>query len=99
MTRVAYELSGRPAVLVVDLAAAVAGWRIGDREAQVTDVLALAPADEVARLIRHALAEIRAHAAANGRDAEALRRLAAEVWRDYRRAIDGVGEQSRLFGD
>lgn len=99
MTRVAYELSGRPAVLVVDLAAAVAGWRVGDREAQVTDVLALAPADEVARLIRHALAEIRAHAASNVRDAEALRRLAAEVWRDYRRAIDGVGEQSRLFGD
>ena len=47
MTRVAYELSGRPAALVVDLAAAVAGWRVGDREAEVTDVLALAPADEV----------------------------------------------------
>jgi hypothetical protein len=98
VTRVAYELSGRPAALVVDLAAAVAGWRVGDREAQVTDVLALAPADEVARLIRRALAEIRAHAAANDRAAEPLRRLAAEVWRDYRRAIDGVGEQSRLPG-
>ena len=98
MTRVAYELSGRPAALVVDLAAAAAGWRVSDREAQVTDVLALAPADEIARLIRHALAEIRAHAAANDRGAEALRRLAAEVWRDYRRAIDGVGEQSRLPG-
>ena len=99
MTRVAYELSGRPAVLVVDLAAAAAGWRVRDHEAEVGDVLALAPADEVARLIRHALTEIRAHAASNGHDSEALRRLAAEVWRDYRRAIDGVGEQSRLFGD
>ena len=99
MTRVAYELSGRPAVLVVDLAEAAAGWRVRDHEAEVADVLALAPADEVARLIRHALTEIRAHAASNGHNAEALRRLAAEVWRDYRRAIDGVGEQSRLFGD
>jgi hypothetical protein len=98
VTRVAYELSGRPAVLVVDLAGAVAGWRVGDHEADVAEVLALAPADEVVRLIRHALAEIRAHAAADGRDAEALRRLAAEIWRDYRRAVDGVGEQSRLFG-
>ena len=67
MTRVAYELSGRPAALVVDLAAAAAGWRVGDREAEVGDVLALAPRDEVARLIRHALAEIRAHAASDGR--------------------------------
>ena len=98
MTRVAYELSGRPAALVVDLAAAAAGWRVGDREAQVSDVLALAPADEVGRLIRHALTEIRAHAASGDRGAEELRRLAAEVWRDYRRAIDGVGEQSRLPG-
>ena len=98
MTRVAYELAGRPAALVVDLAAAAAGWRVGNREAQVTDVLALAPPDEVARLIRRALAEIRAHAAADDGGAEPLRRLAAEVWRDYRRAIDGVGEQSRLPG-
>ena len=98
MTRVAYELAGRPAALVVDLADAAAGWRIGNREAQVTDVLALAPADEVARLIRHALTEIRAHAAANAAGSEQLRRLAAEVWRDYRRTIAGVGEQSRLPG-
>ena len=46
MTRVAYELSGRPAALVVDLAAAAAGWRVRDHEAEVTDVLALAPAEE-----------------------------------------------------
>ncbi len=98
MTRVAYELSGRPAVLVVDLAEAAAGWRVRDAEAQVTDVLALAPPDDVGRLIRHALVEIRAHAASNDRGAEQLRRLAAEVWRDYRRAIDGVGEQSPLPG-
>jgi hypothetical protein len=98
VTRVAYELSGQQAALVVDLAAAAAGWRVRDREAQVTDVLALAPPEDVARLIRHALAEIRAHAASGGPGAEDLRRLAAEVWRDYRRAIDGVGEQSRLPG-
>ena len=98
MTRVAYELSGRPAALVVDLGAAAAGWRVRDHEAQVTDVLALAPPDEVGRLIRRALAEIRAHAASAGPEAEDLRRLAAEVWRDYRRAMDGVGEQSRLPG-
>jgi hypothetical protein len=98
VSRVAYELSGRPAALVVDLGALAAGWRIGDRAAEVGEVLALAPRDEVERLLRRAVAETRAQAAADERVAEPLRRLAAEMWRDYRRAVDGVGEQSRLFG-
>jgi hypothetical protein len=98
VSRVAYELSGRSAALVVDLGAAAAGWRIGDRAAEVGDVLTLAPRAEVEGLTRRAVAEIRAHAAADDRSAEDLRRLAAEVWRDYRRAVDGVGAQSRLFG-
>ena len=97
MSRVAYELSGRSAALVVDLGTAAAGWRIGDRPAEVGEVLALAPRDEVESLLRRAIAEIRAHAAADDRSAEVLRRLAAEVWRDYRRAVDGVGAQSPLF--
>jgi hypothetical protein len=98
VSRVAYELSGRPAALVVDLGAVAAGWRIGDRAAEVGEVLTLAPRDEVEKLIRRAIAEIRAQAAADAPAAEALRRLAAEVWRDYRRAVDGVGAQSALFG-
>jgi len=98
VTRVAYELSGRSAALVVDLGAAAAGWRVGDRAAEVGEVLTLAPQDEVEKLLRRALAEIRSAAAADDRSAEALRRLAAEAWRDYRRAVDGVGAQSRLFG-
>lgn len=98
MSRVAYELSGRSAALVVDLGAVAAGWRIGDRGADIGEVLTAAPAEEVESLLRRALAEIRARAAADDRSAEALRRLAAEVWRDYRRAVDGVGAQSRLFG-
>jgi hypothetical protein len=98
VTRVAYELSGRSAALVVDLGEAAARWRIGDRPAEVGEVLTLAPRDEIETLLRRALAEIRAQAAADERSAEVLRRLAAEVWRDYRRAVDGVGAQSRLFG-
>lgn len=98
MSRVAYELSGRRAVLVVDVGAIVAGWRVGDREATAADVLTLAPPDEVGRLVRHAVAGIRAEAATGGGHAEELRRLAAEVWRDYRRAADGVGEQAQLPG-
>jgi hypothetical protein len=98
VSRVAYELSGRSAALVVDLGAVAAGWRVGDRAVEVGEVLTMAPRDEVESLLRRALAEIRAQAAADDRSAEQLRRLAAEVWRDYRRAVDGVGAQSRLFG-
>jgi hypothetical protein len=98
VSRVAYELSGRSAALVVDLGAVAADWRIGDRAADVGEVLALAPREEVESLLRRALAEIRAQAATDERSAAALRRLAAETWRDYRRAVDGVGSQSRLFG-
>ena len=98
MSRIAYELSGRSAALVVDLGAAAAGWRIGDRAAEVGEVLTLAPRVEIETLLRRALVEIRAQAAADDRSAELLRQLAAEVWRDYRRAVDGVGAQSRLFG-
>jgi hypothetical protein len=98
VSRVAYELSGRSAALVVDQGAVAAGWRIGDRAAEVGEVLALAPRDEVEKLLRRAVAETRAQAAADDRVAEPLRRLAAEMWRDYRRAVDGVGEQSPLFG-
>ena len=64
----------------------------------MTDVLALAPPDEVgAADPARARRDPRAGRAGRA-GAEDLRRLAAEVWRDYRRAIDGVGEQSRLPG-
>ena len=98
MSRFAYELSGRSAALVVDLGAVAAGWRIGDRTAEVGEVLTLAPRVEVESLLRRAIAEIRAQAAADDRSGEQLRLLAAEVWRDYRRAADNVGAQARLFG-
>ena len=99
MTLVSYELADRPAALIVDLATPAAGWRIGDREVAVADVLAIAPADEVERLTRRVMGEVRAHAGATRPPAsELLRQLAAEIWRDWRRATTAVDAQPTLPG-
>jgi hypothetical protein len=98
VSRIAYELAGRDAMLVVDVGAGVAGWRLRDRECAVADVLHVAPADEVEALLRRALLETRARATAAEGGGAALRELAAAVWRDYRSAIDGVGGQPTLPG-
>ncbi len=97
MSRIAYELAGRGALLVVDDTACVAGWRLADRESTVGEVLAAAPRDEVEALVRRAIAETRLRAASPDGGA-ALRALAAAVWRDYRQAVDGVGGQGSLPG-
>src|SRR5206468_1089624 len=99
VSTVAFQLGDRPAALLVDLAAGSAGWRIRDREAPVQAVLAIAPQPELEALVRHAIGEVRAHAAASQPPrSDLLRRLAAEIWRDYRSAADGTGEQQALPG-
>jgi hypothetical protein len=99
VTIVAYELADRPAALVVDFGTCSAGWRVGDQEVGVADVLAVAPSELVARLIRKSIAEVRSAAASStGTDGERLRRLAAEIWREYRQAEANVGEQTTLPG-
>jgi hypothetical protein len=99
VTLVAYQLSERPAALIVDLAAASAGWRVVDQEVPVRSVLEIAPAPEVEALVRRALAEIRGHAtAAVPPRSDLLRRLAAEIWRDFKAAANGGGEQQALPG-
>ena len=99
MSRVSYELADRPAALIVDLAAADAVWHVVDQEVGIADVLSVAPADEVERLVRRAVAEIRSHAAAaEPPTSEYLRQLAASVWRDFRLAATNAGEQPSLPG-
>jgi hypothetical protein len=99
VTVVSYELHDHPAALVVDLAKAAAGWRVVDQTVAVADVLKIAPADDVERLVRRAVTEIRAHATTvRAPSSDLLRRLAAEVWRDYRRARAGATEQPQLPG-
>jgi hypothetical protein len=99
VTLVSYELADRPAALIVDLAAPAAGWRIGDREVDVAEVLAIAPPDEVERLARRVMGEVRGHAAAASQpSSELLRQLAAAIWRDYRRATSTVVAQPPLPG-
>jgi hypothetical protein len=96
---VAYQLGDRPAALLIDVAAGTAEWRVDDQVAPVSTVLAIAPAGEVEALVRRAIAEVRAHAAAaEAPRSEVLRRLAAEIWRDYRFAADGGGEQQAIPG-
>jgi hypothetical protein len=99
VTLVAYQLADRPAALVVDFAAAAAGWRVVDQEVPVRAVLEIAPAAEVEALVRRAIAEVRGRATqAESTRGDLLRRLAAEIWRDFRAATDGAGEQQALPG-
>jgi hypothetical protein len=99
VTLVAYQLSERPAALVVDLASVSAGWRIVDQDVPARSVLEIASEAELEALVRRAIAEVRAQATAAGPPrSDLLRRLAAEIWRDYRAAVNGSGEQQALPG-
>jgi hypothetical protein len=99
VTRVAYEVANRGVTLVVDLAAAAAGWRIAGREVVVGDVLDAAPHDEIERVVRRALLEIRGHATTvRAPSSERLRALASEVWRDFVAAAHHRDEQPTLPG-
>ncbi len=98
MTIVAYELADRPAALLVDYATCSAAWRVVDREVAIADVLAIAPADVVVRLVRRSITEVRAAASGSPADGERLRRLAAAIWREFRDAEANVGEQTTLPG-
>jgi hypothetical protein len=99
VSTVAYQLGDRPAALLVDVANATAGWRVNGHDVPVRAVIGIAPQPELDALVRRAIAEVRVQAASSGPPrSELLRRLAAEIWRDYRFAVDGGGEQQALPG-
>jgi hypothetical protein len=99
VTVLTYRLGAGDAELVVDLAVGSAGWTEGGEPIPTRQLIGLAPRADVERIVRRAIADVRAQAAATGAPSGAtLRDLAGRIWRDYRDALGVAADQVRLPG-